>query len=254
MTILHYKQIGSGPNIVLLHGLFGNLDNLNMVTKYLAKQYTVTSMDVRNHGASFHQKNMHYSVLAHDVIYTLNALSIDKTMILGHSMGGKIAMQVALDFPDLIEKLIVADIAPVSYPPHHSRIIAGLLSLKLNEHNNRQSIDKALATYVSESSVRQFLLTNIVNDKGHFSFRCNLDNIAEGYPQIIKGLVKDKSFSGPTLFIKGGQSDYITAEHSAIIQQLFPLSSAKIIQQAGHWLHAEKTVVFNKIIGDFLLK
>ncbi len=254
MTILHYKKTGSGPNIVLIHGLFGSLDNLNMVAKKLVKHFTVTSMDVRNHGASFHQKNMEYSVLANDVVDTLNILSISKTIILGHSMGGKIAMQVALDFPNVVEKLIVADIAPVSYPPHHSKIIAGLLSLNLNEHKSRQTIDKALSTYVSEPSIRQFLLSNIINDKGQLSFRCNLNNIGAGYSQIIKALPQNKSFTGPVLFIKGGQSDYITAEHSAIIQQLFPSSSAKIIQQAGHWLHAEKTAIFNKIIGDFLLK
>ena len=252
MPILHYKQIGTGPNLVLIHGLFGSLDNLNTVAKKLAEHFTITSMDVRNHGASFHQNNMEYSLLAADVVDTLKALSINSTMILGHSMGGKIAMQLALDFPSLVDKLIVADIAPIAYPPHHSAIIEGLLSLDLIKLTSRQAIDQALSVYVSELSTRQFLLRNLVNDKKRFRFKCNLKNISACYSQIIEGMPTDKVYTKKTLFIKGGNSDYITMSHQPIIKQLFPASTAKIIQQAGHWLHAEKTTIFNKIVNDFL--
>lgn len=254
MAILNYQQIGSGPNLVLIHGLFGSLDNLNMVAKGLADSFTITNVDVRNHGASFHENNMDYSLLAQDVIDTLTSLAIDKTMILGHSMGGKIAMQVALNNPELVEKLIVADIAPVAYPAHHSHIIEGLLSLNLPELDNRKAADSALAKYVEESSTRQFLLRNLAIKNGQLTFKCNLDNIAQCYPQIMQGSPLDKQFAKATLFIKGGDSNYITAEHREIIQQIFPNSAAKIIQNAGHWLHAEKTKAFNKIARDFLLK
>ncbi len=254
MAVLNYQQIGAGPNLILIHGLFGSLENLNMVAKNLAVDHQVTSLDVRNHGASFHQNSMEYSALANDVIDTLKALSIDKAAFLGHSMGGKIAMQVALDFPQVVDKLIVADIAPVNYSPHHQDIIAGLLSLNFTELDQRSAIDIALSSYVSDLSTRQFLLRNLVKKHDKFSFKCNLQNISAAYPQIIKGLVTDKRFNGETLFIKGGKSDYILAEHRATIKQLFPLSTAKIIQQAGHWLHAEKPTIFNKIVRDFLAK
>ena len=123
MAVLNFQQRGEGSDLVLIHGLFGSLDNLNMVAKGLADTFRITNIDVRNHGASFHESNMEYPQLAQDVVDTLNSLSINKTMILGHSMGGKIAMQLALDFPELVEKLILADIAPVVYRPHHSQII-----------------------------------------------------------------------------------------------------------------------------------
>lgn len=252
MAILNYQQSGTGVNLVLIHGLFGSLENLNMVAKSLSQFYCVTNVDVRNHGFSFHENNMDYSVLAQDVVDTLNHLKIDNTHVLGHSMGGKIAMQVALDFPDRINKLIVADISPVQYPQHHNQIIAGLQSIDLTRITNRKEADDQLAHYVEEVSVRQFLLRNLHKVDDKLVFKCNLSFIAECYPQIIQGYQQNKTFEKPTLFIKGGNSDYITAEHRSIISQLFPQSKAKIIQGAGHWLHAEKTVAFNNTVKSFL--
>lgn len=250
--MLNYQQSGEGESLVLIHGLFGSLDNLNMVAKTLNQFYCVTNVDVRNHGFSFHENNMEYSALAQDIIDTLDHLNIDTTHILGHSMGGKIAMQVALDFPQRVNKLIVADISPVQYPQHHNQIIAGLQSIDLSIVTNRKQADEQLAHYVEEVGVRQFLLRNLhkVNDK--FSFKCNLAFIAQCYPQIIKGYQQSKTFLNSTLFIKGGNSNYITPEHRNVISQLFPHSKAKIIQGAGHWLHAEKTVAFNNTIKAFL--
>ncbi|GLX80015.1 acyl-CoA esterase [Thalassotalea insulae] len=254
MAVLHFQQSGSGANILLIHGLFGSLENLNMVAKGLSDSYCVTNVDVRNHGGSFHENTMDYPSLAQDIIDTLDHLNINSTAILGHSMGGKIAMQVALDFPQRIEKLIVADISPIAYPPHHNQIIAGLLSIDIANINSRKMADQQLANYVEDSGVRQFLLRNIAknSDGSGLKFKCNLPFIAHCYPQIVKGYQGDKKFNKATLFIKGGNSDYITNEHQARILQLFPQSKAKVIQGAGHWLHAEKTVAFNKIVKDFL--
>jgi len=254
VAVLNYQQMGSGPNLVLIHGLFGSLDNLNMVAKGLADTFKITNVDVRNHGGSFHENDMDYTLLAQDVVDTLTSLSISKTLILGHSMGGKIAMQIALNFPELVDRLAVADIAPVTYPAHHRHIIDGLSSLDLTKLENRKSADLALSAYVKESSTRQFLLRNLTMKAGRLTFKCNLGNIAQCYSQIMQGSPLDKQYSKATLFIKGGNSDYITAEHHDIIKQLFPNSSAKIIQNAGHWLHAEKTIAFNKIVRDFLIK
>ncbi|OUR59657.1 alpha/beta hydrolase [Colwellia sp. 39_35_sub15_T18] len=252
---LNYQQLGQGEHIILIHGLFGSLENLNMVAKTLAKQYCVTSIDVRNHGNSFHQLGMSYEDLAEDIINLLDKLAIQQCHILGHSMGGKIAMQIALAHSQRVNKLIVADIAPVKYPAHHLTIIEGLQAIDLTKVVKRQDADSQLAHYVDNLGVRQFLLRNItLNKQGEFTFKCSLNNIEQGYQQIMQSIANpnEQKFTGKTLFIKGGKSDYILPEHQGIIATIFPHAKAKIIQGAGHWLHAEKTVAFNKIVIDFL--
>ncbi|MGB0936970.1 MAG: alpha/beta fold hydrolase [Colwellia sp.] len=268
--ILNYQQWGEGEDVILIHGLLGSLDNLNMIAKELSSQYRVTSVDVRNHGSSFHEAQMSYSLLAQDVFNVLKALSIKECSLLGHSMGGKIAMEMAIqstqeNFPINIKKLIVADIAPVTYLPRHNEILEGLQSINLTEIKNRKEADLALSNYVKEVGVRQFLLRNLQpNNDGSFKFKCNINNIEKFYPHILKGisLEDERDLSEkPTslspylkevLFIKGGKSNYILPEHKTAISALFPNSKAKIIQGAGHWLHAEKPVAFNKIVKDFL--
>jgi esterase len=259
MKQLNYQQQGTGAHVLLIHGLFGSLENLNMVAKALSTEYCVTSIDVRNHGKSFHRNDMSYDSLALDVINLLDTLNIQTTDILGHSMGGKIAMQLALDFPDRVNRLIVADISPVSYPAHHLTIIEGLQSIDLSKITKRSDADLQLSQYVENSGVRQFLLRNLAMNKSvdgelSFSFKCSLTNITECYPQIMEGYLGNKAFSGETLFIKGGDSDYIQPSHKEVIKALLPNSKVKVIQGAGHWLHAEKTVAFNKIVRSFLSK
>lgn len=266
---LNYQQLGEGQDIILIHGLFGSLENLNMVAKVLSQFYKVTSIDVRNHGSSFHHNGMGYPQLALDVFRLLDFLSIQTCCLLGHSMGGKIAIQMALEStkvscPITIEKMIVADISPVPYPPHHERIIQGLKSIDLSKVKSRKDADIQLAEYVDNLGVRQFLLRNLQsNEHSQFSFKCDIDNIKNGYDQIMQGISLNSSevddnreqttpYQGNVLFIKGGQSDYILPEHKAAISAILPNSKAKIIQGAGHWLHAEKTVAFNKIVLEFL--
>ena len=254
--ILNYKQIGTGLHIVLIHGLFGSLENLNMVAKQLSQDYCVTSVDVRNHGNSFHVNTMDYTELSKDIINLLDYLAINKCVLLGHSMGGKIAIQVALEQPQRITKLLVADIAPVSYPAHHLRIIEGLQAIDLSKVFKRKDADIQLTPFVDNIGVRQFLLRNLVLDsQGKFTFKCNIGNIALCYPQIMMAnqIPTNKvAYPGQTLFIKGGNSDYILPEYKEAITALLPNSKAKIIQGAGHWLHAEKTIAFNKIVIDFI--
>lgn len=252
--ILHYKQTGQGEDILLIHGLFGSLDNLNMVAKGLEHQYRVTSVDVRNHGNSFHVNEMSYPALAQDIIDLMDTLAIESAYVLGHSMGGKIAMQLALTHPQRVKKLMVADIAPVAYPAHHQQIINGLQAIDLSQVKSRKDADMQLAPYVEEASTRSFLLRNLAVIDGQYQFKCALDYIAQCYDQIMMAYSGDEQYLGETLFIIGGNSNYVTAEHRARINALFPKVSAKIIQGAGHWLHAEKTTAFNKIINDFLAK
>ncbi|ALO34346.1 acyl-CoA esterase [Colwellia sp. MT41] len=254
--ILNYKQTGTGEHLVLIHGLFGSLENLNMVAKPLSKTYCVTSVDVRNHGNSFHASSMKYSELAQDIINLLDHLNIETCLLLGHSMGGKIAMQVALAQPERIRKLLIADIAPVSYPPHHLKIITGLQAIDLSQVFKRKDADEQLAPFVDNLGIRQFLLRNLaLNSHGEFAFKCSLSNISLCYPQIMQAnelTANQVPYNGETLFIKGGNSDYILPGHREAILALFPNSKAKIIQGAGHWLHAEKTLAFNKIVIDFI--
>ncbi len=262
--LLNYQQLGQGQDIILIHGLFGSLENLNMVAKSLANNYRVTSIDVRNHGNSFHEADMNYSKLSQDVINLLDYLQIETCHILGHSMGGKIAIQTALDHSLRVNKLIIADIAPVSYPPHHLKIISGLLAIELSKVSKRKDVDEQLSHYVDDIRIRQFLLRNLVTNKeGEFYFKCSLKFISKCYQQIMKAnsFTNNKEsierqtsaqFYGETLFIKGGKSNYILPEHKTVIAKILPNSKAKIIQGVGHWLHAEKPTTFNKITADFL--
>ena len=250
--LLNYQQLGSGKDIILIHGLFGRLENLNMVAKALAENYRVTSVDVRNHGDSFHDSLMDYPTMAQDVVKVMQHLSIYSAIVLGHSMGGKIAMELALAQPELVEKLIIADIAPVEYPAHHSEIIAGLKSIDLSTIKLRKDADLQLAQYVNNIGVRQFLLGNLSSKNGQFYFKCNIENIDANYTNIMKSYQGSNTYQGPTLFIKGANSDYILPEHRTEILRLFPQSRARIIQGAGHWLHAEKTSAFNRSVEGFL--
>lgn len=163
-------------------------------------------------------------------------------------------MQLALSFPDRVKKLIVADISPVKYPDHHTKIIEGLKAIDLSQVKKRSDADKQLAPYVGNIGVRQFLLRNLSSDNGHYHFRCSLEFIDNCYEQIMEGYQGDARFDKPTLFIKGGDSDYIQLAHKTVIEKILPQSSVKIIQSAGHWLHAEKTTAFNKIVSDFLAR
>jgi esterase len=249
---LHYKQQGSGADVILIHGLLGSLENLNMISKGLIDNYRVTNIDVRNHGLSSQKNSMTYTELAQDIVDLMEKIDIERSHILGHSMGGKIAMQIALEHSKKVEKLIVADISPVAYPAHHDHIIKGLQSIDVEKINSRKDADQQLSKFVDDMGVRQFLLRNLVPKDGKFSFKCNLDYIEQCYPQIMEAYQGEQHFNGETLFIKGGDSNYITIEHRDIIKKLFPNSKAKIIQGAGHWLHAEKTTAFNKVVNDFL--
>lgn len=250
--LLNYQQLGNGKDIILIHGLFGRLENLNMVAKVLAENYRVTSVDVRNHGDSFHDSLMDYPTMAQDIVEVMQHLAINRGVVLGHSMGGKIAMELALTKPDLVEKLIIADISPVEYPAHHSEIIAGLKAIDLSIIKQRKDADAQLAQYVDNIGVRQFLLGNLSSKNGQYYFKCNIENIDANYTNIMKTYQGNNTYPGPTLFIKGANSDYILPEHRAEILRLFPASQARIIQGAGHWLHAEKTMAFNRSIESFL--
>ncbi|WP_105168192.1 alpha/beta fold hydrolase [Pseudoalteromonas sp. T1lg23B] len=255
--LLNYTQTGSGPDVILMHGLFGSLDNLNIVAKALAEHFTVTNVDLRNHGLSFHDNVMDYPTMASDVIALMDHLKIDKAHLVGHSMGGKVAMQVAMQAEQRVVRLAILDIAPVAYHSRHDSIIAGLKSVAdavaSAKIQNRSEADIIMAQHIEELGVRQFLLKSLAkNEQSELAWRFNLAAICNNYSKITANINATHSCLCDTLFIKGNNSDYILPEHKDAITQCFSNAKAKVIHGAGHWLHAEKPQSVNRSIIDFL--
>ena len=251
--ILHTEITGQGQAIVLIHGLFGSYENLGVIARALAGQWQVVNLDMRNHGRSGWHDTMSYALMAEDVKETLDHLGLDKAILLGHSMGGKIAMEFALRYPERVNKLILADISPVQNRPRHLEILSALDGIDLNNLPSRQQADQQLALFIAETGVRQFLLKSLYKEDEQFRWRFNIKALIANYAQLLEAPPSKGPYTGPVLFIKGAESDYLLPEHQNLIQQLFPHSKAKVIMGTGHWLHAEKPVAFAKIVTDFLL-
>lgn len=251
--ILHTEITGQGQAIVLIHGLFGSYENLGVIARALAGQWQVVNLDMRNHGRSDWHDSMSYALMAEDVKDTLDHLGLEQVILLGHSMGGKIAMEFALRYPDRVNKLILADISPVQNRPRHHEILSALDSIDLNNLQSRQQAEQQLALSINETGVRQFLLKSLYKENEQFRWRFNIKALIANYQQLLEAPPSKGPYTGPTLFIKGADSDYLLPEHQSLIQQLFPQSKAKVIMGTGHWLHAEKPVAFAKIVTDFLL-
>lgn len=250
---LNYKQQGQGQHVILIHGLFGSLENLNVIAKPLSEHFNVINVDVRNHGLSPHSNEMNYSAMANDIVELMSHLNIDKAHLIGHSMGGKIAMEVALNHPELVNKLVVLDIAPVSYPARHTQIFQALKCVASHSVTDRKEADKLMQPFIEEVGVRQFLLKSLAkNEQGQFTWRFNLAVLSEKYSTITANVNESSSCLCDTLFIKGNDSDYILPAYRDAITARFKNTKAKIIHGAGHWLHAQKPQAVNKAINDFL--
>ena len=244
---------GQGAAVILLHGLFGASDNLGRIATELEKEFQVWRVDLRNHGNSFHSDEMNYPLMVQDLYRSMQANNIEQAYLIGHSMGGKVAMQFALTYPEKVTGLIVADIAPVKYPAHHQAILKGLESLNLAEVANRKMADAVLAEYIDIPGVRQFLIKSLdFTNKVTARWKFNLKAIVEHYHEILAACTAEKPFTGKTLFIAGGLSDYIKPEYKDSILALFPNSELKIIPETSHWLHAEKPSVFIGICQRYL--
>ncbi len=257
---LNHRITGEGAPLILLHGLFGSLENLGGIARRLQDDWQIHALDQRNHGSSPHTETMDYPAMASDVIAYMDRQGIDKACILGHSMGGKVAMQVALQAPARVERVIVADIAPVSYKPRHDAILEGLKSIDLNAVASRQDADQRLAEQVDALATRQFLLKNLErvprdeqSEGGPlFRWRLNLPVIDACYGNLSQAPEGDGPYQGPVLFLKGADSAYIQEKHRESIQQLFPAAELRVIQDTGHWLHAEKPDTFAALCRRFL--
>lgn len=249
--MLQYLRQGpeSAPAIILLHGLFGDKDNLGNLARALAGTWCVIQVDLPNHGGSPHQDDMSYPAMCEALLTLLDTLGLSRVHLLGHSLGGKLAMQFALRYPARVDRLIVADMAPVAYPARHERVFAALQAAVAQGCRTRQEAETAMIPQLEDARVRQFLLKSFQAGVG---WRFQLPAINANYPTLMDWPSLDGQFSGAVLFLKGGLSDYLLPEHQAVIGHYFPQAKARIIADAGHWLHAEKPLLFNRLVVDFL--
>jgi esterase len=249
--ILNAIQAGDGPPVVLLHGLFGAGRNFGSIQRALAPRFRVVTLDMRNHGDSPHGADMRYPTQAADVRETLSALGIGTAAVIGHSMGGKAAMTMALLWPETVGRLLVSDIAPVVYQHGNDAIAAALAALPLSASLTRQAADAALAEAVPRADIRAFLLQNLrFGEKPHW--RIGLQEIAGAIADLEGWSDLKGTYAGPTLFVTGVKSDYVLAEHRPIIRSWFPAARFVAIKDAGHWVHADKPAGFLSVLEAFL--
>lgn len=250
--MLHYQLEGAdqAPTVVLIHGLFGDLDNLGQLGRHLAVDWRVLRIDLRNHGRSPHAEHMDWPALSADLAALLHHLQIDSCHLVGHSLGGKLAMYHTLQHPLQVKGLVVVDIAPVRYTtPRHTAVFAALQAVAAAGLTRRSEADQLMQQWLPEAGVRQFLLKSLDSH----GWRFNLDALHAAYPQLMDWPTGPLSpWPGPVLFIKGGKSDYLLPEHQTAISHLFPAARAHILPDAGHWLHAEKPQRFQQLVVDFL--
>ena len=237
---LVFREWGNGYPVLILHGLFGSSDNWTTVAKLLAERYRVIVVDLRNHGASFHAPFHRYPQMAADVAALMAHLGILSASVMGHSMGGKVAMQFAADFPELIDRLVVVDILPCVYPPHHDDVFAGLRAVSLPKIRRRADADLVMAGHIRDSALRNFLLKSLqIDSDGNACWKFNLEALIAEYGHILGAPTFKRPIQTPTLFVMGGDSEYRTDDGDRDRRVWFPTSHVEIVPHAGHWLHAQ---------------
>ncbi len=233
--------MGKGQPLLIVHGLFGMSDNWQGLGKQFADFYEVHLIDQRNHGRSPHSAVFNYKVLVDDLVKYIKDHKLKNVLLMGHSLGGKTVMELAVQHPDLVQKLIVVDISPKAYPVHHNKIIEGLQSLEFIELKSRGEADRKLTEHIVDAGVRQFLLKSLYwVEKGQLAFRFNLESIAKQIKEVGKALADKLEYDGPCLFVDGATSGYIVDEDEDLILEHFPEAEIVTISDAGHWVHAEQ--------------
>lgn len=240
--------------LVILHGLMGNADNWRAHARQWSAARRVIALDLRNHGRSPHAEGMQYASMAEDVLYTLSALGIERCDLLGHSMGGKVAMSLAAAAPERIRRLIVADIAPVAYPQDsHDAILAAMEEVAARRPVKRSEADALMARYVEDIVTRQFLSTNLCTlHDGRLHWRINLPALKRGYHDIAQAPVIGHPFEGKVLLLCGSASNYVRPEHRVLIMTCFPQARIVRLKHCAHWLHIEQFAVFVDGVNRFL--
>jgi pimeloyl-ACP methyl ester carboxylesterase len=251
--MLAVTEAGAGPPLVLLHGLFGAGQNWGGIRSVLARRFRVLTPDLRNHGASPRAPDMSYAAMAEDVVGVLDAAGIDRAAVLGHSMGGKVAMALALAHPDRVERLVVADIAPVRYRPALRGYVAAMRAVPLRPGLARRDADAMLAATIPEAGIRAFLLQNLRFETDPPAWRLGLEELAAAMPVIEDFVVPQGArFDGPVLVMAGETSGYIRAEHHDTFRAIFPAARFATVPGAGHWVHAENPAGFLALLQPFL--
>jgi len=251
---LHSKIIGKGKPLIILHGFLGMGDNWKTLANAYAKEgFEVHLVDQRNHGRSPHDSAFSYELMGKDLKDYLEDKSLKKVSIIGHSMGGKVAMRFATLHPENLIKLIIVDIAPKYYPQHHQQILEGLTQISEAKLTSRSDADELLAKSISLKAIRQFLLKNLYwKTQDEISLRLNLQALKDNIEEVSKGLPRNSTYQGETLFLRGGNSDYIQEEDEKEIAFHFENSEIKVIKNSGHWVHAEKRDDFLQVSLEFL--
>ncbi|MSQ78554.1 MAG: alpha/beta fold hydrolase [Flavobacteriaceae bacterium] len=251
MKLYHKAYIGQGQPLIIIHGLLGTADNWHHIAQRFGEHFKVYVPDMRNHGRSGHADEISYQSMVADLLELMADLDIEKANIIGHSMGGKVAMQLAQSHSKKIEKLVVVDIKPQSYPRGHDHIFKALFAIPIAEIVTRKEAEGILLQNgINDFGERQFLLKNLSRgDNGKFKWKPNLQGIWDNYEHIRSG-VSGKPFMGDTLFVKGENSKYITGEMD--LEQLFPNATLTSIPNAGHWVHAEQPELFFETVSAFL--
>jgi len=251
--ILNSSIFGKGKPLIIAHGYFGMSDNWKSMAMQFATDFEVHVIDQRNHGRSFHSDDFNYDLMVDDLYQYINHYQLKDVMLLGHSMGGKMAMLFAVTFPELIEKLVIVDIAPKYYPPHHDYILKALNSVDFDKISSRKEIAKIIRTYIDEEAVVQFLLKNVYwKSKGQLAYRFNLKSLTENNNEVSEALPAFTTFEKPTLFLKGEHSGYISSEDTTLIKTHFPLAKIITVKNSGHWVHADNPDDFYDKVAQFL--
>lgn len=256
---LYFRKAGEGKPLLILHGLFGSADNWNTLAKKFSEKYLVYAIDLRNHGLSPQSEDWNYKIMARDVLELINAEGLTKVNIIGHSMGGKVAMNLAFNYPELIDNLIVVDIAPRYYPPHHQEVIEAILAVDLKNSNSRKDAEITLRNKINNEAVVQFLSKNLYwkdsEDKKNLAWRMNVEVIAKKIEEVGQENIlpmNDEAKNIKTTFIKGELSNYIKADDEILIKETFNAVNIIEIKNAGHWVQAEKPEEFYKTICEIL--
>jgi esterase len=249
---IHSTVIGKGPDVVLIHGLFGMGSNLGALARALQERYTVHSVDLPNHGRSGWMAGADIPVMAKAVVSWMDDKGLGSVSLVGHSLGGKVSMELSLRNPQRVVALVAADIAPVAYPAHHRAELVALAAVAEAQCNSRAAAGEIMARYLEEDMVIQFLLKNLARQAdGYYGWRFNLAEIVRGYDDIRAAIATGAVYTGPVLFIKGGDSSYIQEQHRDDILALFPGVVLKVMPDCGHWLHVQQPRLFNGLVRRF---
>jgi len=255
MEILYSKIIGEGTPLIILHGYFGMSDNWKSLGNRFSENFQTHIIDQRNHGRSFHSTNFSYEYLVEDLVNYVEHHNLKNIIVLGHSMGGKTAMLFAVKYPTLVAKLIIVDIAPKYYQPHHYDILKALNSVDFSIQNTRKLVDEKISELIFDPVTRAFLLKNVFwKEKGVLGYRFNLQALTKNNEEVGKALPSFTFFHNKTLFLAGGDSHYIKKKDIPLIKKHFSDVSIQTIPNVGHWLHAESPKIFYELVMNFLKK